>query len=89
MRLIALDDAAQKLGIEVRYVHFENADELPGVFAEMRKERDDASHAFARTPRVATLAAECSIGLTPVGVNLEGESSPACAWRHRNGQAPS
>ena len=38
----ATDDAAQKLGIRVRYVHFENADELPGVFAEMRKERDGA-----------------------------------------------
>src|SRR6266446_4788512 len=38
----ATDDAAQKLGIKVRYVHFENADELPGVFAEMRRERDGA-----------------------------------------------
>ncbi len=38
----ATDDAAQKLGIRVRYVQFGNADELPGVFAEMGKERDAA-----------------------------------------------
>ena len=38
----ATDDAAQKLGIKVRYVRFEKADELPGIFAEMRRERDGA-----------------------------------------------
>jgi putative tryptophan/tyrosine transport system substrate-binding protein len=38
----ATDDAAQKLRIKVRYVRFDNADELPGVFAEMRRERDGA-----------------------------------------------
>ena len=38
----ATDDAAQKLGIRVRYVQFGNADELPSVFAEMGRERDAA-----------------------------------------------
>jgi putative ABC transport system substrate-binding protein len=36
------DNAARKLGLRLRYVHFDNADELPAVFAEMRKERDGA-----------------------------------------------
>ena len=36
------DTAARKLGLRLRYVHFDNADELPAVFAEMRKERDGA-----------------------------------------------
>ena len=38
----ATDNAAQKLGLRLRYVHFDHADELPSVFAEMRKERDGA-----------------------------------------------
>ena len=38
----ATDDAAQQLGVTLRYVHFDGADELPGVFAEIRKERDGA-----------------------------------------------
>ncbi|MGH7303111.1 MAG: ABC transporter substrate-binding protein [Candidatus Rokuibacteriota bacterium] len=38
----ATHNAAQKLGLRLRYVHFDNADELPSVFAEMRKERDGA-----------------------------------------------
>jgi hypothetical protein len=38
----ATDDAAKKLGIRVRYVQFEKPDALPGVFAEMVKERDTA-----------------------------------------------
>jgi putative ABC transport system substrate-binding protein len=38
----ATDDAAKKLGIGVRYVQFEKPDALPGVFAEMVKERDTA-----------------------------------------------
>jgi len=38
----ATDDAAQKLGIRVRYVQFEKPDALPGMFAEMVKERDAA-----------------------------------------------
>jgi len=36
------DDAAKKLGIRVRDVQFEKPDALPGVFAEMVKERDTA-----------------------------------------------
>jgi len=38
----ATDDAAQSLGLKLRYVHFDNAEELPAVFAEMRRERDAA-----------------------------------------------
>ena len=38
----ATDDAAQSLGLKLRYVRFDSADELPGVFAEMRKEHDGA-----------------------------------------------
>ena len=38
----ATEDAAQSLGLKLRYVHFDEADELPAVFAEMRKERDAA-----------------------------------------------
>jgi putative ABC transport system substrate-binding protein len=38
----ATDEAAQKLGIRARYVYFENPDELPGLFAEMVKERETA-----------------------------------------------
>jgi len=36
------DAAAQKLGLRLHYVHFNDADELPAAFAEMRKERDGA-----------------------------------------------
>ena len=38
----ATDDAAKSLGPRLRYVHFDRADELPAVFAEMRRERDAA-----------------------------------------------
>ena len=38
----ATEDAAQSLGLKLRYVHFDNAEELPAVFAEMRRERDAA-----------------------------------------------
>jgi ABC-type uncharacterized transport system substrate-binding protein len=38
----ATADAAQSLGLKLRYVHFDDAGELPAVFAEMRKERDAA-----------------------------------------------
>ena len=38
----ATDDAAKSLGLRLRYVHFDRADELPAVFAEMRRERDAA-----------------------------------------------
>jgi ABC-type uncharacterized transport system substrate-binding protein len=38
----ATDDAAQSLGLKLRYVHFDSAQELPAVFAEMRRERDAA-----------------------------------------------
>src|SRR4029453_5594640 len=38
----ATDEAAQKLGLRLRYVHFDAAGELPGVFAEIRKEREGA-----------------------------------------------
>jgi ABC-type uncharacterized transport system substrate-binding protein len=38
----ATDDAAQSLGLKLRYVHFDEAEELPAVFAEIRKERDAA-----------------------------------------------
>ena len=37
-----IDDAAAKLGIRARYVGFDDSAELPGLFAEMAKERDDA-----------------------------------------------
>src|SRR5439155_1169213 len=36
------DAAAQKLGLRLHYVHFNDVDELPAAFAEMRKERDGA-----------------------------------------------
>src|SRR5580765_290795 len=38
----ATEDAAQSLGLKLRYVHFADAEELPAVFAEMKKERDAA-----------------------------------------------
>ena len=38
----ATDDAAAKLGIRARYVGFDDPDQLPGLVAEMVKERDDA-----------------------------------------------
>ncbi len=38
----ATETAAQKLGLRLHYVHFKGADELPAVFAEIRKERDGA-----------------------------------------------
>jgi len=38
----ATDEGAQKLGLRLRYVHFDAAGELPGVFAEIRKEREGA-----------------------------------------------
>ena len=38
----ATDDPAAKLGIRARYVGFDDPDQLPGVFLEMAKERDDA-----------------------------------------------
>jgi putative ABC transport system substrate-binding protein len=38
----ATDEAAQTLGIRVRYVHFVNSEELPGLFTEMVRERDAA-----------------------------------------------
>jgi putative tryptophan/tyrosine transport system substrate-binding protein len=38
----ATDDAAKRLGIRARYVYFESPDALPGLFAEMVKERDAA-----------------------------------------------
>ena len=38
----ATDDAAAKLGIRARYVAFDDPAELPGLFAEMAKERDEA-----------------------------------------------
>jgi putative tryptophan/tyrosine transport system substrate-binding protein len=38
----ATDAAAQKLGLKLHYVHFDEVDDLPGVFAEIHKERDGA-----------------------------------------------
>jgi putative ABC transport system substrate-binding protein len=38
----ATEDAAQSLGLKLHYVHFKDAEELPAVFAEMKKERDGA-----------------------------------------------
>jgi len=38
----ATDNAARQLGLRLRYVHFASGDELPAVFAEIRKERDGA-----------------------------------------------
>jgi putative ABC transport system substrate-binding protein len=38
----AADDAAKKLGLRLRYLLFQNPDELPGVFAGMVNERDAA-----------------------------------------------
>jgi putative ABC transport system substrate-binding protein len=38
----ATDEPAAKLGISARYVGFDSPDQLPGLFAEMAKERDDA-----------------------------------------------
>jgi len=58
----ATDDAAQTLGLRVRYVHFDNAGELPGVFAEIRKEREGAVMIWQETaidevaPQVIDLA---------------------------------
>ena len=37
-----IDDAAGKLGIRARYVGFDDPAELPGLFTEMAKEREDA-----------------------------------------------
>ena len=38
----ATDEPAAKLGIRARYVGFDDPDQLPGLFTEMAKERDDA-----------------------------------------------
>ena len=38
----ATDAAAQKLGLRLHYVHFDESDGLAAVFAEIRKERDGA-----------------------------------------------
>ena len=38
----AADDAARKLGLRLRYVPFQDPEELPGVFAGMVNERDTA-----------------------------------------------
>jgi putative ABC transport system substrate-binding protein len=38
----ATENAAQQLGIRLHYAHFDKADELPAVFAEIRKERAGA-----------------------------------------------
>ena len=38
----ATDEPAVKLGIRARYVGFDDPDQLPGLFTEMAKERDDA-----------------------------------------------
>jgi putative tryptophan/tyrosine transport system substrate-binding protein len=38
----AADDAAKTLGLRLRYIQFQNLDELPGVFAGMVDERDAA-----------------------------------------------
>ena len=38
----ATDAAAHQLGLKLHYLHFNNANELAAVFAEMRKERDGA-----------------------------------------------
>ena len=37
-----IDDAAAKLGVRARYVGFDDPAELPGLFTEMAKEREDA-----------------------------------------------
>src|SRR5262245_12719349 len=41
-RTTATDNAARQLGLRLHYLHFDSADELPAVFAEIRKERDGA-----------------------------------------------
>jgi putative ABC transport system substrate-binding protein len=38
----ATDAAAQRLGLKLHYLQFNDVDELPAVFAEVRKERDGA-----------------------------------------------
>ena len=38
----AIDEAAQRLGLRSRYVYFQSPEELPAVFAEMVKEREQA-----------------------------------------------
>jgi len=38
----ATDDAARTLGITARYVEFQGAEELPGLFADMPRMRDEA-----------------------------------------------
>ena len=38
----ATEAAAQKLGLKLHYVHFNEVDDLPAAFAEIRKERDGA-----------------------------------------------
>jgi putative ABC transport system substrate-binding protein len=43
----AIDDAAPKLGIRVRYVQFQDPDALAGVFAQMVKERETAVFVMA------------------------------------------
>jgi len=46
------DEPAAKLGIRARYVGFDDPAELPGLFAEMAKERDDALLVWS-TPNIA------------------------------------
>jgi len=38
----ATDNAARQLGLRLHYLHFDNVDGLPAVFAEIRRERDGA-----------------------------------------------
>src|SRR5262245_46686073 len=51
----ATDDAARQLGLLLRYVHFDNVEELPAVFAEIRKERNGALLVWD-DPAIAELA---------------------------------
>ena len=50
----ATDDPAAKLGIRARYVGFDDPAQLPGLFTEMAKERDDALLASIFTDRQRT-----------------------------------
>ena len=58
----ATEAAAQKLGLKLHYVHFNEVEDLPGVFAEMRKERDgailiwDDPAIFETAPQILDLA---------------------------------
>jgi len=58
----ATEAAAQKLGLKLHYVHFNEVEVLPGVFAEMRKERDgailiwDDPAIFETAPQILDLA---------------------------------